>query len=50
MVKISQSTLHETRDKRPFGRDLGRNLGQRHISVKLFLVAAHGSMDIGDSI
>ena len=40
----------ETQDKRPLGRDPNRSWCHLHTSEDLFLVAAHGSMDIGGSI
>ena len=40
----------ETRDKSLFGRDPDWRHCHLHTGLKLFLVAAHGSMDIGRSI
>ena len=37
-------------EKRLLGRDPDRSWCHFHTSVKLFLIAAHGSMDIGGSI
>ena len=57
-VKISRLSLRETRDKRPLDkdkrplvRDPNRSWCHRHTTsmIKLFLVAAHGSMGIGGS-
>ena len=40
----------ETRDNRLLGRDSDRSRCHLHTSLKLFLVAAYGFMDIGRSI
>ena len=50
-MKSSRPSLRETRDKRPLGRDPDRSWCHRHTMsmIKLLLVAAHGSMDIGGS-
>ena len=48
-MTISRRSLRETRDKRPLGRDPDMSWCHRHTKsmIKLFLVAAHGSMGIG---
>ena len=52
--KVKSSSLaynrRKTREKRPLGRVPDRSWYDLHTSVKLFLVASHGTMDIGGSI